>query len=235
MDFSTWIAAGLMVVVGVVWVIVYNADLLLGAAAAVLGRIRALAPILRMAMAYPLRRPLPHRRHARHVHPRGLHARDRHGHVGLVHARGRRRRAIRRRVRRAGEHGRRRADRRPAGGDPARRRRSTPPTSRWPPASPSCPWTRASSAPAGPPRPTRSAASTTPSSARRPSPSGRGRAATPATRRSGARSRGGPGSRSWTRRSCPAGTSSASTPCRRTSGSAASSSRTRASPRSPSR
>ncbi|MEZ0284675.1 MAG: ABC transporter permease, partial [Thermoleophilia bacterium] len=54
MDFSTWIAAGLMVVVGVVWVIVYNADLLLGAAAAVLGRIRALAPILRMAMAYPL-------------------------------------------------------------------------------------------------------------------------------------------------------------------------------------
>ncbi len=54
MDFSTWIAAGLMVVVGVVWVIVFNADLLLGAAAAVLGRIRALAPILRMAMAYPL-------------------------------------------------------------------------------------------------------------------------------------------------------------------------------------
>ena len=43
-----------MVVVGVVWVIVFNADLLLGAAAAVLGRIRGLAPILRMAMAYPL-------------------------------------------------------------------------------------------------------------------------------------------------------------------------------------
>jgi putative ABC transport system permease protein len=54
MDFSTWIAAGLMVVVGVVWVIVFNADLLLGAAAAALGRIRALAPILRMSMAYPL-------------------------------------------------------------------------------------------------------------------------------------------------------------------------------------
>ena len=44
MDFSTWIAAGLMVVVGTVWVIVYNADLLLGAAAAVLG---ASAPSLR--------------------------------------------------------------------------------------------------------------------------------------------------------------------------------------------
>ena len=30
MDFSTWIVAGLMIVVGAVWVIVYNADLLLG-------------------------------------------------------------------------------------------------------------------------------------------------------------------------------------------------------------
>jgi putative ABC transport system permease protein len=54
MDFGTWIAAGLMVVVGTVWVIIFNADLLLGVAAAVLGRVRALAPILRMAMAYPL-------------------------------------------------------------------------------------------------------------------------------------------------------------------------------------
>ena len=53
-DFSAWIAAGLMVVVGAVLVIVYNADLLLGAAMATLGRIRALTPILRMAMAYPL-------------------------------------------------------------------------------------------------------------------------------------------------------------------------------------
>ena len=55
MDFSTWIVAGLMVVIGAVWVIVYNADLLLGAAMAVLGRIKALAPVLRMSMAYPLR------------------------------------------------------------------------------------------------------------------------------------------------------------------------------------
>jgi putative ABC transport system permease protein len=54
MDFSVWIACGLVVVVGAVWVIVYNADLLLGAGAAVLGRIRALAPVLRMSMAYPL-------------------------------------------------------------------------------------------------------------------------------------------------------------------------------------
>jgi len=55
MDFSTWIVAGLMVVVGAVWVIVYNADVLLGAVMAVLGRVRALAPVLRMSMAYPLR------------------------------------------------------------------------------------------------------------------------------------------------------------------------------------
>jgi putative ABC transport system permease protein len=55
MDFSTWIVAGLMVVVGAVWVIVYNADLLLGVVMAVFGRIKALAPILRMSMAYPLR------------------------------------------------------------------------------------------------------------------------------------------------------------------------------------
>lgn len=54
MDFSTWIATGLMVVVGTVWVIVYNADLVLGVGAALLGRVRSLAPIVRIAMAYPL-------------------------------------------------------------------------------------------------------------------------------------------------------------------------------------
>jgi putative ABC transport system permease protein len=55
MDFSTWIVSGLMIVVGAVWVIVYNADLLLGAVMRLFGRIRALAPLLRMSMAYPLR------------------------------------------------------------------------------------------------------------------------------------------------------------------------------------
>jgi putative ABC transport system permease protein len=54
MDFSTWIAAGLMIVVGAVWVIVFNADVLLGLAMRVLGRIRALAPVLKISMAYPL-------------------------------------------------------------------------------------------------------------------------------------------------------------------------------------
>jgi putative ABC transport system permease protein len=55
MDFSTWIVAGLMIVVGTVWVIVYNADVVLGLVMRVAGRIRALAPVLRMAMAYPLK------------------------------------------------------------------------------------------------------------------------------------------------------------------------------------
>jgi len=55
MDFSAWVVSGLMVVAGATWLIVYNADLLLGLAMRVLGRIRSLAPILKMAMAYPLR------------------------------------------------------------------------------------------------------------------------------------------------------------------------------------
>ena len=55
MDFSTWIVSGLLIVVGTVWVIVFNADLLLGAVMRVFGRIRSLAPVLRMSMAYPLR------------------------------------------------------------------------------------------------------------------------------------------------------------------------------------
>lgn len=54
MDFSTWIVAGLIVVVGAVWIIIYNADVLLGVMMRSLGRIRMLAPMLKMAMAYPL-------------------------------------------------------------------------------------------------------------------------------------------------------------------------------------
>ena len=54
-NFSTWIVAGLLIVIGTVWVIVFNADLLLAGVAAVFGRIKSLAPVLRMSMAYPLR------------------------------------------------------------------------------------------------------------------------------------------------------------------------------------
>lgn len=54
MDVSTWVTTGLMVVVGIVWVIVYNADLLLPLSARVLGRVPFLGPIMRISMAYPL-------------------------------------------------------------------------------------------------------------------------------------------------------------------------------------
>jgi putative ABC transport system permease protein len=54
MNFTTWIAAGLMVVVGAVWVIMHNADLLIGLAMRTLGSIRAAAPVLRVSLAYPL-------------------------------------------------------------------------------------------------------------------------------------------------------------------------------------
>jgi putative ABC transport system permease protein len=55
MDFSTWIVAGLMTVIGAVWVMVYNADLILRGMSFLLSRFGTLAPVVRMAMTYPLR------------------------------------------------------------------------------------------------------------------------------------------------------------------------------------
>ena len=54
MNFTTWIVSGLMIVVGTVWVIVYNADVALGLAQRTLGRLPALAPVVRLSLAYPL-------------------------------------------------------------------------------------------------------------------------------------------------------------------------------------
>jgi putative ABC transport system permease protein len=54
-DFSIFILSGIMIVVGATWTIMYNADLLLAALTRSLGRIRSLAPVLKMSMAYPLR------------------------------------------------------------------------------------------------------------------------------------------------------------------------------------
>ena len=53
--FGVWIMAGIFVVLGSAWTLVYNAELLLGGLARTLGRARGLAPVLRMAIAYPLR------------------------------------------------------------------------------------------------------------------------------------------------------------------------------------
>ena len=55
LNFSIFLLGGLMIVIGATWTIVYNADVLLGALGSTLGRVRALAPILRMSIAYPLR------------------------------------------------------------------------------------------------------------------------------------------------------------------------------------
>jgi putative ABC transport system permease protein len=54
-NFSIFLLGGLMIVLGATWTLMYNADVLLGALAATGGRIRRLAPVLRMAVAYPLR------------------------------------------------------------------------------------------------------------------------------------------------------------------------------------
>ena len=55
MDFTTWIVSGLMTVIGAVWVIVYNADLVLRGLSSVLSRFGRIAPVIRMAITYPLR------------------------------------------------------------------------------------------------------------------------------------------------------------------------------------
>jgi putative ABC transport system permease protein len=53
--FGAWIMGGLFVVLGAAWTLIFNADVLLGGLTATVGRIRALAPVLKMAIAYPLR------------------------------------------------------------------------------------------------------------------------------------------------------------------------------------
>jgi putative ABC transport system permease protein len=54
-DFSIFLFGGLMIVIGATWTIMYNADVLLGGLVASFGRIKGLAPVLRMSVAYPLR------------------------------------------------------------------------------------------------------------------------------------------------------------------------------------
>ncbi len=53
-DVEMFFLSGMMLVLGGVWTLMYNGDLLLGALLAVLGRARALAPVLRTAISYPM-------------------------------------------------------------------------------------------------------------------------------------------------------------------------------------
>lgn len=55
MDFSIWVASGLIIVVAATWLITYNADVLLGAAWRMASPFRSLRPVARMAVAYPLK------------------------------------------------------------------------------------------------------------------------------------------------------------------------------------
>jgi putative ABC transport system permease protein len=54
-NFGIFILGGLMIVIGASWTIMYNADVLLGALSATAGRLKSLAPIVRISVAYPLR------------------------------------------------------------------------------------------------------------------------------------------------------------------------------------
>lgn len=53
--FSVWIVGGLVIVLGATWTVMWNVDVLLGAVNRVSGRLRGMAPVMRMAVAYPLR------------------------------------------------------------------------------------------------------------------------------------------------------------------------------------
>jgi len=53
-DFSAFVTGGVVVVLGGTWVVMYNSDRALGAALAVFGRIKYLAPVLKTAISYPL-------------------------------------------------------------------------------------------------------------------------------------------------------------------------------------
>jgi putative ABC transport system permease protein len=54
-NFGIFILGGLMIVIGATWTIMYNADVLLAALGGAFGRIRRIAPIVRMSIAYPLK------------------------------------------------------------------------------------------------------------------------------------------------------------------------------------
>ncbi|HEX6311159.1 MAG TPA: FtsX-like permease family protein [Acidimicrobiia bacterium] len=54
-DFSIFITAGLVVVVGATWTVMYNADVVIRVVSRGLAWLRGLAPVLKTALAYPLR------------------------------------------------------------------------------------------------------------------------------------------------------------------------------------
>ncbi len=55
LDYSYFLAGGLVIVLGATWVIVYNAEPIVAGLTWMFGRIRAVAPVLKLSTAYPLR------------------------------------------------------------------------------------------------------------------------------------------------------------------------------------
>jgi putative ABC transport system permease protein len=53
-DINIWVVGGLITVIGVTWLVMYNSDLVVNGTLATLGRVRGLTPILKTALTYPL-------------------------------------------------------------------------------------------------------------------------------------------------------------------------------------
>jgi putative ABC transport system permease protein len=53
-DFNIWIVGGLITVIGVTWLVMYNSDIAVAWTLSTLGRMRGLAPTLKTALTYPL-------------------------------------------------------------------------------------------------------------------------------------------------------------------------------------
>ena len=115
---AVWIMAGIFVVIGAAWTLIFNADVLLGGLSATVGRIRTLTPVLRMAIAYPLRNRFRTGVTLRDVHARRLHPRGRRSRHRLVREGVRRPGEVRRRLRHPGAGFADEPDRRDGGGDP---------------------------------------------------------------------------------------------------------------------
>ena len=57
-DISMFFLSGIMLVIGAVWTVIYNADLLLNVTVRLLGRIGSPAPVLKIAVTYPMQNRL---------------------------------------------------------------------------------------------------------------------------------------------------------------------------------
>ena len=120
MDFSTWIVSGLMIVIGAVWVLVYNADLLLGAVEPRPVALRKARPCRADGDHVSAEGALPDRSDACDVHARRVHPRHRNGYAELLREGVRQRRGVRRRLPGPRRHLGGGADRRHAGRASAR-------------------------------------------------------------------------------------------------------------------